>query len=243
MFRVFIALVFVACCLQLGKTKNCEITREIKKATTFVMRKCNSNIEDYYQQNSGEDVQTTYCEGMRILMNCARISTEDFESKFKCTSDTLQEWVFVALQYVVISKELLICDYNTTKLRKLVRNLGFEEDPLYMGKSIVSVAIPDSATRQCGRWIHLTCARNLMQEANLCTGVSKFVSCYQEHVSRFPYVNGKCGEQAPEITRKFSTLIQQFSTDLIGKYKHSLNRQQMCHEDRSVVDIASYSQD
>ena len=60
----------------------------------------------------------------KILMNCARISTEDFESKFKCTSDTLQEWVFVALQYVVISKELLICDYNTTKLRKLVRNLG-----------------------------------------------------------------------------------------------------------------------
>ncbi|XP_068722625.1 uncharacterized protein [Montipora capricornis] len=224
MFRVFIALVFVACCLQLGKTKNCEITRESKKATTFVMRKCNSNIEDYYEQSSGEDVQTTYCEGMRILMNCARRSTEDFESKFNCTSETLQEWLFVALQYVVIRKKLLICDYNTTKLRKLVRNL-------------------DSATRQCGRWIHQTCARNLVQEANLCTGVSKFVSCYQEHVSRSPYGNGKCGEQALEITRKFSTLIQQFSTDLIGKYKHSLNQEQMCHEDRSVVDIASYSQD
>ena len=74
MFRVFIALVFVACCLQLGKTKNCEITREIKKATTFVMRKCNSNIEDYYEQNSGEDVQTTYCEGMRVTNSIVSLS-------------------------------------------------------------------------------------------------------------------------------------------------------------------------
>ncbi|XP_068697072.1 uncharacterized protein [Montipora foliosa] len=242
-FRVFIALTFVACCLQLGETKNCEITSEIKKATTFVMRKCNSNIKDYYEKNAGEHVQTTYCEGMRILMNCARRWTENFKSKFNCTSDTLQEWVFVALQYVVISKKLHFCNYNTTKLRKLVRKLGFEKDPLYMGKSIVRVAIPDNATRQCGRWIHRRCARNLMQEANLCTGVSTFVSCYNEHVSRFPYVNGKCGEQVPEITQKFNTLIQQFSTDLIGKYKYSLNQERMCLVDKSVVDTESYSRD
>ena len=71
MFRVFIALTFVACCLQLGKTKNCEITSEIKKATTSVMRKCNSNIKDYYEQNAVEHVQTTYCEGMRVISSIA----------------------------------------------------------------------------------------------------------------------------------------------------------------------------
>ena len=60
----------------------------------------------------------------KILMKCARRSTKDFESEFHCTSDTLQAWVFVALQYVVISKKLLICDYDTRKLSTLVRNLG-----------------------------------------------------------------------------------------------------------------------
>ena len=47
-----------------------------------------------------------------------------FEDKHECTSETLQEWVFVAFQYIVISKKLGICDYNTTKLRNLVRKLG-----------------------------------------------------------------------------------------------------------------------
>ena len=117
-----------------------------------------------------------------------------------------------------------------TVLKQLRQNLKTKR------KNIVSL---DRATRQCGRWIHQTCARNLMQEANLCTGVSTFVSCYQEHVSRFPYVNGKCREQVPEITQKFNTLIQQFSTDLIGKYKYSLNQEQMCLVDKSVVDTES----
>lgn len=57
-------------------------------------------------------------------MRCARNQTETFENNYMCTSETLQEWVFVALQYIVISKKLLICNYNTTKLRNLVRNLG-----------------------------------------------------------------------------------------------------------------------
>lgn len=47
-----------------------------------------------------------------------------FEDKHKCTSETLQEWVFVALQYIVISTKLQICDYDTAKLRNLVRKLG-----------------------------------------------------------------------------------------------------------------------
>lgn len=60
----------------------------------------------------------------KILMKCASNRTEMFEDKHKCTSETLQEWVFVALQYIVISKKLLICDYDTAKLRNLVRELG-----------------------------------------------------------------------------------------------------------------------
>ena len=57
-------------------------------------------------------------------MKCARNRTEMFEDKHKCTSETLQEWVFVALQYIVINRKLLICDYDTTNLRNLVRKLG-----------------------------------------------------------------------------------------------------------------------
>ena len=60
----------------------------------------------------------------KILMKCASNRTEMFEDKHKCTSETLQEWVFVALQYIVISKKLLICDYDITKLRNLVGRLG-----------------------------------------------------------------------------------------------------------------------
>lgn len=239
--RVFVVLLFVASCVQFGKAVSCGITNDITKDTTFVMRKCNSNIRNYYDKNAGQNWRTTYCRGMIILMKCASNRTEMFEDKHKCTSETLQEWVFVALQYIVISKKLGICDYNTTKLRNLVRKLGFENDPLYKDKSIVYLKIPDSAARRCSRWIHWHCAKNLTQEANLCNGVSEFVSCYDKKVSTFPHLTGYCAGQAkaPEITLKFNALIQQFSTDLISKYKYSINQEDMCQVDETVLDPES----
>ncbi|XP_044169055.1 uncharacterized protein LOC114965893 [Acropora millepora] len=167
--------------------------------------------------------ETTYCRGMIILMKCASNRTEMFEDKYKCTSETLQEWVFVALQYIVISKKLHICNYDTTKLRNLVRNFGTTK--------------PENAVE----WIHLQCAKHLTQEANLCNGVSEFVSCYDKKVSTFPHLTGNCTEQAkaPEITLKFNDLIQQFSTDLIDKYKYSINQENMCQVDETVLDPES----
>lgn len=239
--RVFVVLVFVASCVQFGKAVSCGTTNDITKDTNFVMRKCNSNIRNYYDIKAGEDWATTYCKGMMILMKCARNRTEMFEDKHKCTSETLQEWVFVALQYIVINRKLLICDYDTTNLRNLVRKLGFEENPLYKDKSIVDLKIPDSTARRCSRWIHLECAKSLTQEANLCNGVSEFVSCYGEKVSTFPHSTGMCAglAKAPEITMKFNTLIQRFSTDLISKYKFSINQQNMCQVDKTVLDPES----
>ena len=50
--------------------------------------------------------------------------TETFEQDYKCTSEVLQEWLFVTLQYVVISRKLDICDYDVQKLKNLVDTLG-----------------------------------------------------------------------------------------------------------------------
>ena len=64
--RVFVVLVFVASCVQFGKAVSCGTTNDITKDTTFVMRKCNSNIRNYYDRNAGEDWRTTYCRGMIV---------------------------------------------------------------------------------------------------------------------------------------------------------------------------------
>lgn len=64
--RVFVVLVFVASCVQFGKAVSCGITNDITKDTTFVMRKCNSNIRNYYDRNAGQDWRTTYCRGMIV---------------------------------------------------------------------------------------------------------------------------------------------------------------------------------
>lgn len=57
-------------------------------------------------------------------MKCALNWTERFERLYNCTSEVLQEWLFVTSQYVVISRKLAICDYDVQKLRNLVNNLG-----------------------------------------------------------------------------------------------------------------------
>lgn len=71
--------------------------------------------------------------------------------------------------------------------------------------------------------------------------MSEFVSCYDKKVSTFPHLTGYCAGQAkaPEITLKFNTLIKQFSTDLIGKYKYSINQEDMCQVDETVLDPES----
>ena len=61
---------------------------------------------------------------MKVLMKCAEDITAKFEDTFNCTSEVLQKWVFVSLQYILISKKEHICNYNTTLLRRLVARLG-----------------------------------------------------------------------------------------------------------------------
>lgn len=64
-------------------------------------------------------------------MNCARIWTDKFEERFHCTSEMLREWLFVTLQYVVISRKLDICNYDTQRLKNLINNLGEMITPIF----------------------------------------------------------------------------------------------------------------
>lgn len=114
------------------------------------------------------------------------------------------------------------------------------------GKYMIFLVWLDVEASACARRIHGQCARNLVEETDLCNGVSKFLSCYNDKVlRRFPDNDGQCKslQQAPEISQKFNNLIQAFSTDLIGKYRNSLDHEKMCHVDSTVVDIDAYIQD
>lgn len=103
----------------------------------------------------------------------------------------------------------------------------------------------DRKTKNCAKEMHEKCARHLIKETNLCTGVSEFVSCYDGKVKGFLNDDKPCDDlaEAPEISRKFSTLINEFSRDLIGKYQNTLNQEEMCHVDANEVDLDRYNHD
>lgn len=95
--------------------------------------------------------------------------------------------------------------------------------------------------KKCAWEIHVKCAKDLVKkESDLCGNVGNFVACYDETVqsASFPE-DSSCGSfvsatgAVPEISRKFNSLINKFSTDLIMKFK-ALNND-MCTVSTDLV--------
>lgn len=89
--------------------------------------------------------------------------------------------------------------------------------------------------KECARDIHKKCAERLVEpNPNLCTSVSNFVDCYGNFIGGLSPLPSSCIGPVPEITNKFNTVIQEFSTYLIKLYKHDPER--MCQVDERVLE-------
>lgn len=65
-------------------------------------------------------------------------------------------------------------------------------------------------------------------DGDLCSSVKEFVVCYKDKVTNVPT---GCDE-APDISKNFNTIIQDFSNDLIDMYRVDPT---MCTVDQSVL--------
>ena len=89
--------------------------------------------------------------------------------------------------------------------------------------------------KQCTQDLHKICAERLVApNPNLCTSVSNFVECYGNFIGGQSPLPASCIGPVPEITNKFNTVIQQFSTFLINLYKH--DPEMMCQVDEKVLE-------
>lgn len=163
--------------------------------------------------------------------------------RWKITNNWL--WTCSLLEGIAWHLPLVQCSWSIVVYSRRYLAL-FQYNFTQRGKYMMLLFWLDAKAKVCAKRIHGLCARNLVEETNLCNGVSNFLTCYNKKVVlRFPDNDGECQslQQAPEISQKFNTLIQTFSTDLIGKYRNSLDHDKMCHVDSTVVDIDAYSQD
>ena len=75
LFPVVAVLVLVTCCVQVesGKPACNEEDPDIKSDTAKAMKRCNSNIKNYYDQapeiETNEEKRERYCHGMKVTWN------------------------------------------------------------------------------------------------------------------------------------------------------------------------------
>jgi len=228
-------------------TCTCSETSAIRDASFAAMKRCNSRIKNYYDTHLSEDLRTNYCDGMQFLANCAKEELQKFKQTYGCTSDVLQKWLFVSLQYYVIGdpQHLGICNYNTEPLRNLVDNSCFGSQPNYQERKISGVLIPERE-KLCAKRIHAHCAKPLVEDSDLCNGVNEFVDCYENIVDNFSEQREEvdtlevpCARvtTAPGISKKFRFLISAFSRYLIERYRGDASlAAKMCHVDPDDLD-------
>lgn len=74
-FHVFSVLAFslTGSFVELDNAAICPTTTEIGQKTTYVMKKCNSNIKEYYARNQNDNQRDTYCTGMKVNRTIPRV--------------------------------------------------------------------------------------------------------------------------------------------------------------------------